>query len=92
MRDDRFSWTDEKARTNLVDHKISFEFARLAFDDPAGIDEPDDDPDEDRWKHTGMADQRIVTVAYVERGDRIHIISARKATRHEREDYFRQST
>lgn len=34
MRDDRFEWDDEKAATNYVDHDVSFELAKLAFDDP----------------------------------------------------------
>jgi uncharacterized DUF497 family protein len=34
MRDDRFEWSDAKARANLIDHKVSFDVAKLAFDDP----------------------------------------------------------
>jgi uncharacterized DUF497 family protein len=45
MRDDRFEWSDAKARANLRKHEVSFEAARLAFDDPAGIDEIDDRED-----------------------------------------------
>ena len=42
MQDDRFEWNDIKARANLEKHEVSFEVARLVFDDPAGIDEIDD--------------------------------------------------
>ena len=34
MKDDEFEWDDVKAAQNLADHGVSFEAARLAFDDP----------------------------------------------------------
>ena len=55
MRDDRFERDDAKAARNLVTHRGSFDLARLAFDDPHSIDEPDTYPDEDRWRCLGMA-------------------------------------
>jgi putative transcriptional regulator len=33
----------------------------------------------------------VIFVAYTERGDRVRIITARRATRHERDDYFQQN-
>jgi uncharacterized protein len=33
----------------------------------------------------------LLLVTYTERADRIRIISARRATRHEQDDYFRQN-
>ena len=54
MRDDRFEWDDRKAASNARKHRVSFDNARAAFDDPHAILEPDDDPDEDRWKCIGM--------------------------------------
>ena len=53
MRDGCFEWDDRKADSNLRKHGVSFEDARLAFDDPDGFDEEDDDPDEERWKRVG---------------------------------------
>ena len=32
----QFEWGDEKDRRNLAKHKVSFETARLVFDDPLG--------------------------------------------------------
>jgi uncharacterized protein len=92
MRDDRFEWSDAKARANLRKHEVSFEAARLAFGDPAGIDEIDDREDygEARFIFTGMVGRRLLTVAYTERDDRIRIVSARKATRREQDSYFSQ--
>jgi uncharacterized DUF497 family protein len=37
-----------------------------------------------------MVSGELLTVTYTERDDRIRIISARKATRHEQDDYFSQ--
>ncbi|HEY1243450.1 MAG TPA: BrnT family toxin [Hyphomicrobiaceae bacterium] len=93
MRDNRFEWSDAKARANLIDHKVSFEAAKLVFDDPRGLDELDNrfDYGEDRFNITGMAEGLLLTVTYTERGGRFRIISARKATRNEQDDYFRQA-
>jgi uncharacterized protein len=90
MQDDRFEWNDAKARANLEKHEVSFEVARLVFDDPAGIDEIDDRAEygEDRFTTTGMVGERLLTVTYTERDGRIRIISARKATRREQDSYF----
>ncbi len=90
MRDDRFEWDDEKARANLVKHEVSFEAGCLVFDDPSFVDEADDDPDEPRFRATGMVGGRLLTVIYTERGDRIRIISSRKASRREKVDYHGQ--
>ena len=92
MRDERFEWSDAKARANLKKHDASFETARLVFDDPASMDEIDDREDygEDRFIITGRVGQQLLTVAYTECDERIRIISARKATRREQDSYFSQ--
>lgn len=92
MRNDRFEWDDEKARKNLAKHKISFEAGCLVFDDPDVIDERDDDPDEERYRATGLVSGKLVTVYYTEREKRFRIISVRKASPHERKDYFSQGS
>ena len=91
MHDDSFEWDDRKAATNLRKHEVSFELARLVFFDEAAIDEPDDDPDEERWQRIGMAHDRVLLVIYVARGERVRIISARKAKRNEQIRYHRQA-
>lgn len=92
MQDERFEWSDAKARANLRKHGVSFEVARRVFDDPAGIDEIDDREDygEDRYTVVGMVGRLLLTVAYIERDERTRIISARKATRHEQGCYYSQ--
>ena len=91
MRDERFDWSDAKARSNLRKHGVSFEAARLVFDDPASVDDVDarENYGEDRFV-TGQTNGRLLTVAYTERDGRIRIISARKATRREQDGYFGQ--
>ena len=39
----------------------------------------------------GMCDGVILHVTYTERGERIRIISARRAERHEQDNYYRQT-
>jgi uncharacterized DUF497 family protein len=72
---------------------VSFEAARLVFDDPRGLDEIDNrfDYGEDRFNITAMAEGTLLTITYSERSGRYRIISARKATRNEQDDYFRQA-
>ncbi len=88
MQDGRFEWDDVKARSNLSKHDVSFEIARAVFDDPNRTEEPDDDPDEERWIATGMASEKCLVVVFTERNGRTRIISARKANVHEQSDYF----
>lgn len=93
MPDDRFEWDEDKARANLTDHRIDFEGARLVFDDPGVLDEPDNTMyyGEDRYRAVGLANGRLIAVFYTLRGERIRIISARKATRRENFDYAQQN-
>ena len=92
MQDDRFEWSDAKARTNLSKHGVSFPVARRVFDDPYAVDEIDDRSNsrEERFNIIGMAKGVLLTVTYTERSDRIRIISARRATRREQDSYFSQ--
>jgi uncharacterized protein len=89
MRDDRFEWDDEKAKTNKIKHRISFEAATRIFEADSMVDELDLTMDfgEDRYRATGMANGVVLTVSYTMRGRRRRIISARRATRTEERDY-----
>jgi uncharacterized DUF497 family protein len=90
MRDDKFEWDDRKAKLNVRDHRVTFEVARLAFDDPDSIDREDPDPDEERYSRLCRLDDRVFVVVWTRRGKRARIISARLANKHEQEAYFRQ--
>ena len=85
-----FEWDTNKAATNLAKHGVSFDEAKTVFDDPLYIDfyDPDHSDDEYRYIMIGMSAQnRLLLVAYTERGDLIRLISAREATRVERKAY-----
>ncbi len=88
-----FEWDTEKAVTNYAKHAVSFDEAIKIFRDPFGIEELDDRQTygEDRLIRTGIADNRLLTVVYTERGEKTRIISAREATKHEQDDYYRQN-
>ena len=90
MQDDAFEWDDDKARSNLAKHKVTFDVARLAFRDAGGIDEPDDSMDygEERFNRFGLVNGRLLGVTYCIRASRIRIITARKASKGEHETYF----
>ena len=94
MQDDDFEWDDTRAATNFANHGVSFERARLAFGDPFAVGRIDDREDygEDRFTMVGMVQGTLIFMAYTERGDRVRIMSARRATRHEQDDYFEQNT
>lgn len=89
----RFEWDKEKARRNLEKHKVSFERAKLVFDDPRHVSLPDDREPGERWLTFGLVNAVVVlAVAHTVREEQgneetIRIISARKATRGERERY-----
>lgn len=86
----KFEWDTAKANMNLHKHGVSFEEAASVFGDPLALTFPDPDHSvgEKRWLSFGVSNQdRLVAVVHAERGRSIRIISARKATRHEREIY-----
>lgn len=80
-----------KGESNLAKHNVSFEEAESVLFDPDAIGFEDGDSEgEPRWILLGMSSQaRLLTVVYTVRGDdqRIRLISARKATRREAEQY-----
>ena len=89
MESDDFEWDDAKAEANFKKHKISFEDAAKAFADPFGFIEQDltEDYGEDRFMTVGIVGGLLIAVIYTERGDRVRIISARKANTHEQRAY-----
>jgi uncharacterized protein len=88
----RFVWDELKSRRNLAKHKVSFDLAKLVFDDPLHLSIPDPHEGEARWRTIGLVKGVVVllVVHMLEETDgeeEIRIISARKATRFEREIY-----
>ncbi len=85
-----FDWDNQKARANIKKHGVSFKDATTVFDDPFSIalDDILHSQEEDRYLIIGYSQQqRLLVVAYTYRGNNIRIISARIATRREREIY-----
>ena len=85
-----YEWDPTKAKVNLRDHGVSFEEAATVFLDPLAVTYPDPDQsdEEDREITIGHSvKQRILFVSHCQRGDRIRIISSRKATRKERKQH-----
>ncbi len=83
-------WDLRKAKTNSRKHGVSFEEAATVFADPLSLTIPDPlhSIREERCVIMGeSARERLLVVVHAEQGDRIRIISARRATRRERDDH-----
>ena len=89
-----WTWDEDKNRVNIRKHGISFETAILALDDPLSVTDDDPYPQERRFRTTGVVGNIALVVVHtlpeadpkfdVEVG---RIISARRATSHERRNY-----
>ena len=81
------NWDPLKARANLAKHGVAFEDAELALTDPLGLTREDPDAAGEKRFVTVGADVlgRIVAVVYAYRTDDVRLISARPATRKEKE-------
>jgi uncharacterized DUF497 family protein len=89
-----FEWDGKKAAANLVKHGVAFDEAATIFGDPVALDGPDirHSAEEARFLRIGRSVLgRVLIVAYTQRkandGETIRIISARRASRKEREAY-----
>jgi uncharacterized DUF497 family protein len=82
-------WDPEKAKSNFQKHKIRFSDAESVLFDPLALTRGDEDADgEQRFVSIGTdAFNRVLVVVYTFRGDKIRIISARRATKKERKCY-----
>lgn len=86
----RFEWDETKAVANLRKHGVPFEEAASVFSDPLAytFGDPDHSVGEQRLLTFAFSKSgRLLAVVHAERGRAIRIISARKATRHERGIY-----
>lgn len=86
----RFEWDDQKAASNLRKHDVSFDEAVGVFGDALALTFADTDhfEAEDRSRTYGIsAKGRLLVVVHTERQNNIRIISARKATRNEKNIY-----
>jgi uncharacterized DUF497 family protein len=85
-----FVWDPKKATANERKHRVGFQEAVTVFiDSLARIhDDPAHSLTERREIIVGHSLQdRLLVVCFTERGTTVRIVSARRATRHERKDY-----
>ena len=85
-----FEWDARKAAANFKKHGVAFEDAATVFLDPLATTFPDPDHslDEQREITIGYTMKGYLAfVSHCERGERIRIISARRATRTECDHY-----
>jgi len=83
-----FEWDARKAASNFRKHGIRFADAVSVLEDDRAMTMADDSADEERFVTIGAdAVDRILVAVYAFRGRRIRIISARRATRPERNQY-----
>lgn len=83
-----YEWDQDKADSNLQKHKVDFADAAHALEDENALTMEDLDLGEQRFITMGTdALGRLLVVVYTWRGERIRVISARKATRRERNQY-----
>lgn len=89
----RFEWDNQKAQINFKRHGVSFDEAATIFYDPLYLEDYDEahSEQEDRFKIMGMSSNgRLLVATYVQRVDRIRMISSRLATKDERRIYESQ--
>lgn len=93
MKDDLFEWDDHKAAANWRNHGIAFPHAAKAFNDAFAVEWIDDREDygEERINRLAMCEGLLLHITYTERGERIRLISARRAEKHERDHYHREN-
>lgn len=88
-----FEWDEAKRQTNIHKHGIDFVDAPSVFDGvTTTIEDTRYDYGESRFVTLGVLKSHVIVVVHTERAENIRIISARKATRHESEFYFKQIT
>lgn len=81
-----YEWDENKRRVNIARHRVDFAAMERFEWDTAVIDFDNNHP-EPRWIAMGFIGDVLHLVVYTERGDRIRIVSLRKATPKEMRDY-----
>ncbi len=87
-----FDWDKEKAKANVKKHGVRFSDATQVFEDDFALTIEDDSSErEQRWVTLGLTDEGCLVVVWTERfNDVTRIISARKATTHEKKIYQKE--
>ena len=93
----KFEWDPKKEEINIQKHGITFEQASYVFADPYALNKYDEEhsEDEDRWLLLGKSMNEVILVVVHTFKDQdgielVRIISARKATKNESNEYQRR--
>jgi len=85
-----FEWDPKKSEQNRIKHNVTFNEAATVFGDQFAItfSDPEHSVGEHRFLTFGHSKMNhLLVVVHTERHDKTRIISARRATRHERKIY-----
>lgn len=86
-----FEWDNTKAEQNSLKHRVSFEMAAFAFDDPYAliIDDEKHSVNEHRQWLIGDSGAKVLVIVFTIRLPKgnVRIVSARRANRRERRMY-----
>lgn len=82
-------WRPENEAKHIAKHGVDFDTASRVFDGPGRHELPDrrKDYSDDRRNTFGMVDGLCINVTFAVEGDAVTIISARAASRRERQRY-----
>ena len=84
------TWDEQKRQANLRSHGLDFEGCEAVFDRPVVTQEDSRMAyGEQRINLLGWLRDRVVHMTYTERGEDLHVISLREATKHEVRYYFK---
>ena len=82
-----FEYDPAKSEANKIKHGIDFEEAKAIWGDGSGYEFPVSSGVEPRFLVVGMIDDKLWTAVITYRSDRIRIISARRASGREADEY-----
>ena len=82
-----FEFDPEKSAANEIEHGIDFDDAQALWDDPWLVEAPARTEDEPRFIVIGRIGERHWSAVWTVRGERIRIISVRRARKEEGERY-----
>lgn len=83
----QFEWNESKNKLNIKKHEVSFLFATEIFSDPLAIEATRIVDGEERMQIIGKIEEFMISVAYTIRNSNYRLISARLASKKEREKY-----
>jgi uncharacterized DUF497 family protein len=87
----KFEWDEEKRLANIRKHGIDLADAAAIFEgDVVVMNDNRFDYGETRFIAFGLLKDKVIVVAFTERGQAFRLISARKATHYEEINYFKQ--